>query len=670
MIAPPIRHAVIEDMMETLDCSDAQRQAAAAAFEAYQDAWTDAIAAIEDELPPLERSVADGTAPLGLLFRAGLEAIDGLESLDEALFLKVEDTLSDSQVTLATVWRDSMRGRWHAASPAAWRVIPDPLSLIPPSISTGDARRTLLQDLATPIRRRADRCDRAFGAFSRRILEACSMTNSDDTQRAIHNAVAEADAAWARIAEEVRRDVASALRTLSPLQVAWARAQWLQLDGPPSYDDLAASSIMEWIQQVDQHGLSTTDRQACVALILDALQEIEDIDRRLDAGGQTAEAQRPWQDQMLAIARDLEAPIAARVAASEPFDAAASDPSDAAPDLPWFGLQVRPLTRAQRAEVAQVLGLTPQAITPHADAAARAITHDAAIAAATPHSRDATSPAPRPSLDEARKVFSHRKAALARVKSADAAFLEATGAPPHRRQLALHLIDGLRLQPPARPIHPDDPVIWSQKPARFNVVTCAVRAGLDLDDPVLVDALCHAAETMHSAHLIAGEARTLQMESNAAWVPINDGMYGPNESMKVCNEMLVSAQVAQKAAAIEAVESVEAALDARGRAAFRVAVAESLWPRFAAQMDRARAHWHAAPAERGPTLEADFATLVGAITDLQQTMADRLIDGMRRPRGDAAGRRTLDVHALYDEQRGLVDAWLSTTVDTAAAAPD
>ncbi len=674
MMAPPIRYAVIEDMSETLQCSDAQRQAAAEAHEAYRATWTATVATLEADFQTLEQSLGDADASqasrtAARLLRRGLDAVQTLKDVDAALFVDIEDLLSDDQVPAARVWHDSMRGRWHATAPSQWLTIPDPLALIPPHPTRDHARRVLVQSMAQPARRRAEQTSRAFDAFARAAIDAYNSESIEDVQAAIQAAMAESDTAWADIARRLRRDTARALGHLDPLQSAWSRSQWLLLDGPKSYDDLAAQGILEWIAIVEGAALPPSARDRCAVAILEALEEIEDLDRRLDAGVQEPALSRDLQRRMVEVANALEEPIAAQMlaAASPPPDALPADePHRVSLWAQWRGLQLRPLSSAQLTLVAAALDVPLQTLAPHAARAAEAIASNDRIASATPPPIDPDGPIRvGHGLDKARRILQQRHAALRLVEAIDAAFLAAIEVPPTRRRVATHLIAMLRLRPPARSTLPGERLTWMQEPYRLNLIGCALSAGLDLNDPQIAEAVCHAAAATYPSLLAASDVRVIQDESDAAYVPIEGRMHGPNAAMKYCREARARASASQRDAAIQAIRTIEAALNPSNTAAFRVALTEALWPRVMEPLSRARSAWKANAALHGPEGEAAFATLVGRITETQQRLANLLVGGLVREGGHLSDDRTLAAQALHDEQVGLVDAWMSDGQQTA-----
>jgi len=663
-------------MAATLQCSDAQREAAEAAHNTYLQAWSLEVDELERDLNAMEQSFVS-QAGAGMVssdatrrfLRRGLKAVAAMQQVDDALFAAIEDLLSDQQLPAARVWRDSMRGRWHATAPGAWVTIPDPIALLPPASERGPTRLHLIQAMAIPCSLRADQTSRAFDSLMRQVLEACNA-NEVDIRPAIAEVVTTSNQTWAGIDDAVRRAVMKATRELTSLQQARVRATWLLRDGPTSYDDLAGKDVLEWIRAVEERRLPTADAGACADLIHAALDEIIRIDSLLAERPYPAAERRELQDAMLAAAQQLREPITTHLQANGRNPALTINKSE--PERPsawsqWTGPQLRPLTRGQLEAVSMATGMPMHTLSTHARNAAAAMASDSVIAEA--NASDLTTQRPRHDLDSAHALVRARRGAMDRVEAIDAAFIDGLGVGPNRARLAKHFIATLRVQPPTRPAHPDAESHWYHSPHRFNILACAVSAGLDLDDPHMADALCRSAELMRRPLHAAAEARTLRLASDAAYVLGEDSVYMPNASATACNEALHDAQMSQRSAAAAAVETIEGVLDETTRPAFRVAVAASLWPHIMEPLERARAVWSTERALTAARSDAAFATLVGHVTEVQERLADLLVSCLIGEDGDDIHARRLLIQAVHDEQIGLVDAWMSDVGDTAPGGP-
>ena len=204
---------------------------------------------------------------------------------------------------------------------------------------------------------------------------------------------------------------------------------------------------------------------------------------------------------------------------------------------------------------------------------------------------------------------------------------------------------------------------WVDCTHRLNIAEAAADAALDMTDAEVYDPLLAASQTIDAAQRRLASAAIAMAQSDAAYVPGEDGFHQPNESMleHLDARRRVRAEVAADVS--DARASLALKLPPAAFSAWDAVAVDTMWPQVRQPMMVASARLASIEASGVPwevqaRAVASFADLATKVADIEADMLHLLSSSSSRrvdPQTDSA---MVTVNALDQQQLNLIRAWL------------
>ncbi|MCP4758979.1 MAG: hypothetical protein GY876_05885 [Planctomycetes bacterium] len=678
----PIEPVIISDVCDTLHVSAAQKHAIADLYNTYHDDWqllqdrdVATLAAREMNFASSARAddVAAYCSHVKSLIRQNNSVLKSLREVDQALFDRIAEALSDDQVMLLPAWIHQQQSRALTTAMAGRGHTLDLLRLIPDATENSEVRRACIEALLPQL---ADQ-KRALRVLHKQMMDRIAELYEDvaagnvrpEEMFAMISAVqAEIATARATLADSLLRNVQQIIGEVAP-HVARTLPLRSKLADDTPYDDAAIRSILDWHAYIEQSSLSQSAKTTCTAIVT----EQADIAAALgEAIAATQTGSTTFYKAGTALAM-IDGTINRSLFESIPFAdyqqlLKARGAHKKQQELPMpppplrraDGIDLHPMSTTRFQALQRTLDLPL-----HSDNCL--VAHDASIEQMlTDELIQAGLPIEPGRCNDAEAAFtqwmSAKSQGLARADAIDADLIAAIAphATPSRIALAHTQARTWRRQGIRNTASLE---VMSPQFGNVNIISSASDAGLDLDDPTLAELLLRHAATISSTIEQQGLCRLHRVGTpGAANASDQTGLSNPNEVMATILSN-------QERAFTESVDAINAAVHAiaseipdKTASAWRRSMFKSVWSGIGYELEAVRASHdaltQAMPETAQAQLESAFAELLTDALVLQDEIISLLVDQPLQSNAmTMAGNVRVEVQARLQRQTQRISQW-------------